>query len=73
MKKTVTSFYGNTDALHLLPDKLIECASLNEKTERYVLSVVFSKAKNTRLVRSIIKVDKNYTYENALNLSLIHI
>ena len=67
VKKTVTSFYGNTDALHLLPDKLIECASLNEKTERYVLSIVFSKAKNTRLVRSIIKVDKNYTYENALN------
>jgi hypothetical protein len=69
VKKTITSFYGKTDAIHLLPDKLIECASLNEKTEKYVLSVVFSKAKNTRLVRSIIKVDKNYTYENVLNTS----
>ena len=64
---TITSFYGNKETINLLPDKVVECASLNENTQRYVLSVVFSKTKDTRLVRSLIKIDKNYSYENVLD------
>lgn len=67
VKNTITSFYGSKETTHLLPDKVVECASLNENTQRYVLSVVFSKTKDTRLVRSLIKIDKNYSYENVLN------
>ena len=67
VENTITSFYGSKETTHLLPDKVVECASLNENTQRYVLSVVFSKTKDTRLVRSIIKIDKNYSYENVLD------
>ena len=65
MNENIESVYSLSKTHHLLPDEIVKKSSLFEKKERFALSISFEKNKEPKLMRTLIKNDREVTYESA--------